>query len=111
VDRNPQVIEPVPAGGDRARLVLAGAELAALLDVVHDRCVEAQRAAPSAGLEVPGEAASTHRAVSRAGNLAAQAAQAATMARIALRDGRADEAAAHAEAVARAVGQARSQLA
>jgi hypothetical protein len=112
VDRYHQVIEPVPDGPVRNRLEAVGADLASLLEVVHARCVDAQSSCPSTGLDVPGGAAAgTHRAVSRAGNLAAQAAQSAAMARVALRDGRSQEALSHTEAAARAVDLARAQLA
>lgn len=91
VDRFHQVIEPVPAGDVRDRLETVAIELAGQLDVVHALCVRAQQDAPSAGMEVPrgadGAAPELHRRISRAANLAAQAAESAAMARVALRQG------------------------
>lgn len=111
VDRYHQMLEPVPASAVRDALDDSGAELAALLDVVRERCVAGQRDAPSAGLDLPpGPASDEHRRISRAATLAAQAAESAAMARLALGSGHDDEASQHADSAARAVASVRRTL-
>jgi hypothetical protein len=114
VDRFHQVIEPIPDGPVRDRLERVGAELAAQLDVVHALCLQAHRDAPSDGLEVPGgadgRAPELHRRISRAANLAAQAAESAAMARVALRTGQDGDAGLRASGAERAAAAVREVL-
>jgi hypothetical protein len=65
-------------------LVEIANELAALLPRVRAVCVEAQKRAPSDGLDVPGALAGVHRALSKAGNSLATTAEAAAMLRLAV---------------------------
>jgi hypothetical protein len=109
VDRYHQVMEGVPDGPVRDALEAVGAGLAADLDAVRARCVLAQSAAPSAGLDVPGGAwRDEHRTLSRAATLVAQAAESAAMARVAVRAGDTDQALRRADAARRAAGQVRA---
>lgn len=114
VDRYHQVIEPVPDGPLRDSLEVVGADLADLLDVARELCLQAQSDAPSSGLDVPagpdGGAPDLHRRVSRAANLAAQAAEAAAMARVAQRTGDDEAGALRLEGARRAVRDARALL-
>ncbi|MEJ5945531.1 hypothetical protein WDZ17_09535 [Pseudokineococcus basanitobsidens] len=126
VDRYHQVLDgvvadgaPLPGtGGDDALADLrrTGVEVVGVLDEVAALCVAAQRAAPSAGLDVPrvpvsaGLPAELHRRLSRAGTSLATAAEAATMARVSLRGGEPGVALERAEAAARAAALARRHL-
>ncbi len=105
VDRVHQVADGVPAGPTREGLAAVAARLADLTGDVHAVCVHAQAVAPSTGHEVPaghgGRLLDLHRALSRAGTMAAQAAEAATMARVAEHAGE-DAAARHVTAAHRA---------
>lgn len=91
VDRFHQVIEPVAPGEARDRLELAGARLAACLDQVRQRCVDAQARWPSSALEIPGAGSGEHARLSKGATVAAQASQAATMVRVGLRPGAEDD--------------------
>lgn len=114
VDRYHQVLERVPAGGDRDALERSGAELAAVLAAVHAVCLRAQELAPSTGEDLPGGHGGVlldvHRALARSATLAAQAAEAATLAGVALRDGQRADSASRAAAATRVVEQVRAQV-
>ena len=58
--------------------------LAGLMDRVRAVCMEAQRRAPSEGLDIPVALSGVHRALSKAGNSLATTAEAAAMLRLAV---------------------------
>lgn len=102
-----------PAGPqtlDLAALENTGAELAALLERVHEVCVAAQALAPSEGEDIPpgpgGVLLDVHRAVGRAATLVAQAAESVTLVLVTLRAERPDETEAAVRGAARATEQA-----
>lgn len=104
----------MPAGPVRAGLDEVAAELVAALDRVRALCLQAQAAAPSAGLEVPrgpdGHHPELHRAVSRWATVAAQASWAATSAAVAEQAGDRDEALRQVVTARQAVALASSHL-
>lgn len=114
VDRFHQVVEPVPPGPVRAGLDEVAADLVVALDRVRALCLDAQVAAPSAGLEVPagpdGGHPELHRAISRWAGLAAQASWSATSAAVAEDAGDRATALAQVESARRAVAIAASHL-
>ena len=115
VDRVHQVLEGVPAGARRDDLAEVAAVLAGLVDEVRGLCEQAQAAAPSAGLEVPGgrdgRFLDAHRALSRAATLAAQSAEAAVLARVAITAGDDGTAATRVAAARRAATASGEQVA
>lgn len=68
LDRYHQVLEGVEDDQLYTELVDIANELAGLLDRVRVICAEAQRRAPSDGLDIPGPLAGVHRSLSKAGN-------------------------------------------
>ena len=84
LDRYHQVLEGIDDDKLYSELVVIADGLAELLPRVRAVCVEAQRRSPSEGLDVPGEYAAVHRALSRAGNALATTAEAAAMLRLAV---------------------------
>jgi hypothetical protein len=84
LDRYHQVLEGIDDDGLYNELAGIANTLAALLPRVRAVCMEAQRRAPSDGLDIPGEFAAVHRALSRAGNALATTAEAAAMLRLAV---------------------------
>ena len=84
LDRYHQVLEGIEDESLYAELVVIADALAGLLPRVRAVCVAAQEGAPSDGLDVPGELADVHRALSRAGNALATTAEAAAMLRLAV---------------------------
>ncbi|MET1022044.1 MAG: hypothetical protein ABWX69_07585 [Arthrobacter sp.] len=90
LDRYHQVIDGVEDDALYAELVEIGNDLSALSGRVREVCAEAQRRAPSDGLDIPGIPAGVHRALSMAGNSLATAAEAAAMLRLAVGPAQAD---------------------
>jgi hypothetical protein len=84
LDRYHQVLEGIDDEVLYGEMVLIANGLADLLPRVRAVCVEAQRRSPSEGLDVPGDYAAVHRALSRAGNALATTAEAAAMLRLAV---------------------------
>ena len=84
LDRYHQVLEGVDDDQLYNELVEIANELAELSPRVRTICVEAQKRAPSDGLDVPGSLAGVHRALSKAGNSLATTAEAAAMLRLAV---------------------------
>lgn len=84
LDRYHQVLEGVEDEQLYAELVEVANELAGLVARVRAVCVEAQRRAPSDGLDIPGALAGVHRSLSKAGNSLATTAEAAAMLRLAV---------------------------
>lgn len=84
LDRFHQVLEGVEDDQLYAELVEIANELAALLQRVRTVCMEAQRRAPSEGLDIPAALADVHRSLSKAGNSLATTAEAAAMLRLAV---------------------------
>ncbi len=115
IDRYHQMIEPVDDGPLRSALELVGADLAVLLDQVHEICVQAEIDAPSAGLEIPpgplGQHPELHRRLSRAATSCAEASEAAAMARVASAAGDQATALARMQAARRAAALARVHVA
>lgn len=83
LDRYHQVLEGMEDGQAYAELVAIANELAELSARVRAVCMAAQRLAPSDGLDIPGQLADVHRALSKAGNSLATTAEAAAMLRLA----------------------------
>ncbi|MFP5310938.1 MAG: hypothetical protein ACLGH7_00765 [Actinomycetes bacterium] len=83
-DRFHQVLEGVEDDQLYAELVEIANSLAALLQRVREVCMEAQRRAPSDGLDIPAGLADVHRSLSKAGNSLATTAEAAAMLRLAV---------------------------
>lgn len=81
-------LDGVPPGPAHDAAAVVAGRLADLVGDVHAVCRTAQTAAPSEATEVPGgddgRWLDTHRALSRAATLAAQAAESLTMARVEL---------------------------
>ena len=84
LDRYHQVLEGIEDESLYAELVVIADALSGLLPRVRAVCAAAQEGAPSDGLDVPGELADVHRALSRAGNALATTAEAAAMLRLAV---------------------------
>ncbi|WP_077489314.1 hypothetical protein [Sinomonas mesophila] len=84
LDRYHQVLEGIEDESLYAELVVIADALAGLLPRVRAVCAAAQEGAPSDGLDVPGELADVHRALSKAGNALATTAEAAAMLRLAV---------------------------
>ena len=84
LDRYHQVLEGIEDESLYAELVVIADALAGLLPRVRAVCAAAQEDAPSDGLDVPGELADVHRALSKAGNALATTAEAAAMLRLAV---------------------------
>jgi hypothetical protein len=85
LDRYHQVLEGVEDEQLYGELVVIANELAELSARVRGVCIEAQRLAPSEGLDIPGgRLADVHRALSKAGNSLATTAEAAAMLRLAV---------------------------
>ncbi|GAB3271389.1 hypothetical protein GCM10027449_07130 [Sinomonas notoginsengisoli] len=84
LDRYHQILEGIDDDVLYSELLVIGNGLAKLLPRVRAVCMEAQKRAPSEGLDIPGEFAAVHRALSRAGNALATTAEAAAMARLAV---------------------------
>ena len=84
LDRYHQVLEGVEDEALYAELLEIANELSALSGRVRQVCVEAQRRAPSEGLDIPGALSGVHRALSTAGNSLATTAEAAAMLRLAV---------------------------
>lgn len=84
LDRYHQVLEGVEDEQLYGELVVIANELAELSARVRGVCIQAQRLAPSEGLDIPGQLAGVHRALSKAGNSLATTAEAAAMLRLAV---------------------------
>ncbi len=84
LDRYHQILEGVEDEALYAELLAVGNELSSLSGRVRRICVEAQRRAPSEGLDIPGTMTGVHRALSTAGNSLATTAEAAAMVRLAV---------------------------
>lgn len=84
LDRYHQVLEGVEDEALYAELVEIADELSAASVRVRQICVEAQRRAPSDGMNVPGALSGVHRCLSTAGNSLATTAEAAAMLRLAV---------------------------
>ncbi|MET3952933.1 hypothetical protein [Arthrobacter sp. UYEF36] len=84
LDRYHQVLAGVEDDALYAELLEIADELTALSLRVRQICVEAQRRAPSEGLDIPGRLGGVHRALSTAGNSLATTAEAAAMLRLAV---------------------------
>ena len=84
LDRYHQVLAGVEDDALYDELLEIADELTALSGRVRQICVEAQRRAPSEGLDIPGNLAGVHRALSTAGNSLATTAEAAAMLRLAV---------------------------
>ena len=84
LDRYHQVLEGVEDEALYAELVGIANDLSAASERVRRICVEAQRQAPSDGMNVPGALAGVHRCLSSAGNSLATTAEAAAMLRLAV---------------------------
>jgi hypothetical protein len=87
LDRYWQVVDEAQRQGSVPQdqlngLVNAGNVLAELMPTVRQLCVEARRAHPEHGLEIPQDASDLHRVLSRAANDLATTAQAAAMFRL-----------------------------
>ena len=87
LDRYWQVVDEAGRDGSVPQdelngLVNAGNVLAGLMPTVRGLCVEARRAHPEHGLEIPQDASDLHRVLSRAANDLATTAQAAAMFRL-----------------------------
>lgn len=82
LDRYHQILEGVEDEVLYAELLDVANELSALAVRVRRICVEAQRRAPSDGLDIPGALAGVHRSLSTAGNSLATTAEAAAMLRL-----------------------------
>ena len=115
VDRAHQVLDGVPAGAAHDGLTDVANLLATLVGDVRAVCERAQADAPSSGVEVPGGSAGryldAHRALSRAGTMAAQAAEAAVLTRVALASGDAATADERVSAARRAATASAEQVA
>jgi hypothetical protein len=83
LDRYHQILAGVEDDALYTNLLEIANELTALSGRVRQICVEAQRRAPSEGLDVPGSLGGVHRALSTAGNSLATTAEAAAMLRLA----------------------------
>ncbi|WP_299039540.1 hypothetical protein [uncultured Pseudokineococcus sp.] len=123
VDRYHQVLDGVVADAapGAAESVLpplqrTAEELVRVLDDVRALCLRAQRAAPSAGLDVPRPPVSAdlpdelHRRLSKVGTAVATAAEAATMARVSARAGQLEVGVERTAAAQRAAAAARRHL-
>ena len=84
LDRYHQVLAGVEDDALYNELLAIADELTALSGRVRQICVEAQRRSPSEGLDIPGNLAGVHRALSTAGNSLATTAEAAAMLRLAV---------------------------
>jgi len=84
LDRYHQVLEGVEDEAMYGELVEIANELSDLAVRVRAVCTEAQRRSPSEGLDIPGNLAAVHRALSTAGNSLAMTAEAAAMLRLAV---------------------------
>ena len=84
LDRYHQILEGVEDEALYAELLQIANELTELSGRVRRICVEAQRRAPSDGLDIPGTLTGVHRALSTAGNSLATTAEAAAMLRLAV---------------------------
>ena len=84
LDRYHQILAGVEDDALYADLLEIANELTALSGRVRQVCVEAQRRAPSEGLDIPGSLGGVHRALSTAGNSLATTAEAAAMLRLAV---------------------------
>ena len=82
LDRYHQILEGIDDDVLYSEMLVIADGLAALLPRVRAVCVEAQRRAPSNGLDIPGRYAAVHRALSRGGNALATTAEAAAMLRL-----------------------------
>ncbi|OFI38646.1 hypothetical protein BIU82_04870 [Arthrobacter sp. SW1] len=83
LDRYHQVLEGMEDEQSYTELVAIANDLAELSARVRAVCMAAQRLAPSDGLDIPGQLADVHRALSKAGNSLATTAEAAAMLRLA----------------------------
>ncbi|WP_457948360.1 hypothetical protein ACTAQI_20490 [Pseudarthrobacter sp. alpha12b] len=112
LDRFHQVLEGVEDDQLYGELVDIANQLAALLPRVRAVCMEAQRRAPSDGLDIPAALAHVHRSLSKAGNSLATTAEAAAMLRLAVGPVPVGAASVHrrAEAVFQQVDDAERQL-
>ena len=112
LDRFHQVLEGVEDDQLYGELVEIANQLAALLPRVRAVCMEAQRRAPSDGLDIPAALSSVHRSLSKAGNSLATTAEAAAMLRLAVGPVPVGAASVHrrAEAVFQQVDDAERQL-
>jgi hypothetical protein len=112
LDRFHQVLEGVEDDQLYGELVAIANQLAALLPRVRAVCMEAQRRAPSEGLDIPAALADVHRSLSKAGNSLATTAEAAAMLRLAVGPVPVGAASVHrrAEAVFQQVDDAERQL-
>ncbi|NUT71897.1 hypothetical protein [Pseudarthrobacter sp. C4D7] len=112
LDRFHQVLEGVEDDQLYAELVDIANQLSALLPRVRAVCMEAQRRAPSDGLDIPAALADVHRSLSKAGNSLATTAEAAAMLRLAVGPVPVGAASVHrrAEAVFQQVDDAERQL-
>jgi len=112
LDRFHQVLEGVEDDQLYGELVDIANQLAALLPRVRTVCMEAQRRAPSDGLDIPAALADVHRSLSKAGNSLATTAEAAAMLRLAVGPVPAGAASVHrrAESVFQQVEDAERQL-
>jgi len=84
LDRYHQVLEGVEDETLYNELVEIANQLSDLAVRVREVCTEAQRRSPSEGLDIPGNLAAVHRALSTAGNSLAMTAEAAAMLRLAV---------------------------
>ncbi len=84
IDRYHQILVGVEDDALYAELLEVADELSALTGRVRRVCVAAQRHSPSDGLDIPGDLAGVHRALSAAGNSLATTAEAAAMLRLAV---------------------------
>lgn len=112
LDRFHQVLEGVEDDQLYGELVEIANQLAALLPRVRAVCMEAQRRAPSDGLDIPAALSNVHRSLSKAGNSLATTAEAAAMLRLAVGPVPVGAASVHrrAEAVFQQVDDAERQL-
>ena len=112
LDRFHQVLEGVEDDQLYGELLEIANELAALLPRVRAVCMEAQRRAPSDGLDIPAALSNVHRSLSKAGNSLATTAEAAAMLRLAVGPVPVGAASVHrrAEAVFQQVDDAERQL-
>ncbi|MEO5314264.1 hypothetical protein PV772_09095 [Pseudarthrobacter sp. CC12] len=112
LDRFHQVLEGVEDDQLYGELLEIANQLAALLPRVRAVCMEAQRRAPSDGLDIPAALSNVHRSLSKAGNSLATTAEAAAMLRLAVGPVPVGAASVHrrAEAVFQQVDDAERQL-
>jgi hypothetical protein len=87
----------------QAALEAAGIELVTALGRVQELCARAQSLAPTEGLDIPAGWSDVHRALSRAGTMAAQGAEGVALVRVAGRTGDRAQASAAVGTVQRAV--------